>query len=125
MITNIVVIIVNKVLTKNNEADCWILLTTLRPSATTCGIEAKLESNKTSWATFFTASHPEAIAILQSASFKAKISLIPSPVIATVCLASFKALTNNCFWWGLTRPKTVYFSATANTSSSDIPSKLM
>ena len=56
----------------------------LLPSATILGIEEKLESSKISWDTFLAASLPLAIAILQSEVFKAKTSLTPSPVIATV-----------------------------------------
>ena len=55
------------------------------PSATTFGIDAKLEFSNTSCDTFLAASLPEAIATLQSASLSARTSLTPSPVIATVC----------------------------------------
>ena len=65
-------------------AERWTLLTTRRPSVTTCVICPKSESNKTTCATWVAASLPEAMAMLQSALFMAKISLTPSPVIATV-----------------------------------------
>ena len=48
------------------------------------GKELKLESNKTIFATDFIAGDPFAIAIEQFAVFIAKMSLIPSPVMATV-----------------------------------------
>ena len=89
------------------DADCWMLLTTLLPCATTLGSELKLLSVKTMWATFLAESAPLATVIAQSESFIAKISLTPSPVIATVCPALFIALTRTAFWSGVTRPKTV------------------
>ena len=53
------------------------------------------------------ASLPEAIATEQSASFMARMSLTPSPVIATVWPAFCIACTSFCFCAGVTRPKTV------------------
>ena len=53
------------------------------------------------------ASLPEAIATEQSASFMARMSLTPSPVIATVWPAFCMACTSFCFCAGVTRPKTV------------------
>ena len=69
--------------TRNRLADRWILFTTRLPSHTTSGIWAKSESSRTTWAAWAAASLPEAMATLQSASFMARISLTPSPVIAT------------------------------------------
>ncbi len=60
-----------------------MLLITRLPSDTTLGILAKLESIKTKCDTLRAASEPDAIAIEVSASLNAKISLTPSPVIAT------------------------------------------
>ena len=97
---------------------------TRRPSATTLGIEPKLESSNTKWLTLRAASEPLAKAIEQSASFKAKMSFTPSPVIATVFPNSFKVITNNFFCAGETRPNTVYLSAARITSLSDNPSLL-
>ena len=72
--------------TKNKLADRSILFTTRRPSATTSGMREKSESSKTTCEACMAASLPEAIAILQSASFMARMSFTPSPVIATVLL---------------------------------------
>ena len=60
-----------------------MLLMVRLPSATTSGIAAKSLSTRTSWDTFRAASLPEAIATEQSASFSARTSFTPSPVIAT------------------------------------------
>ena len=75
--------------TRNKLAERWILLTTLLPSSTTSGIHEKSDYRSTSCDACAAASLPEAIAILQSASFKARTSFTPSPVIATVFPASF------------------------------------
>ena len=85
------------VLVKNREAERSMLFIVLRPSATTLGIDAKFESSRTNCETFLLASLPLAIAILQSASFNARTSLTPSPVIATVLPASFSAKTRAFF----------------------------
>ena len=110
------------VFVKNNVHVLCRLLITRRPSATTFGSEPKFESRATKWAVFFVASVPEAMAMEQSATFKAKISLTPSPVIATVCPHSWSVSTITCFCSGETRPKTVYLFAIKRTSSNDIPS---
>ena len=80
-----------KFLTRIKLAERSMLFTTLLPSITTDGIQAKLESNKTSCDACAAASLPDAIAILQSASFSARTSFTPSPVIATVFPASLSA----------------------------------
>ena len=113
---------VKKVFIKNSDDDLCTLFTTLLPSSTTFGIEAKLESNKTKWATFFVASEPPDIAIEQSAFFIAKISLTPSPVIATTFCLFFNDLTKAAFCSGVTRPNTVYLSANSSISWIEIPS---
>ena len=88
------------------------------PSFTTCGMEAKLESSKTRFETVRAASLPEAIAMLQSASFSARTSFTPSPVIATAWPWSFNACTNFSFCCGVTRPNTLYCSIAPAISSS-------
>ena len=95
-----------------------MLLTTLLPSITTDGILLKSLSNSTSWDTWDAASLPDAMAILQSASFNARISFTPSPVIATVFPSSFKACTKMRFCSGVTLPNTVYLEAARRTASS-------
>ena len=85
-----------------------MLLITRRPSCTTWGMEAKLESSSTTWATWQAASDPEAMATPQSASFRASTSLTPSPVMATVWPAFCSAFTSLRFWSGVTRPNTLY-----------------
>ena len=92
--------------TRNREAERCKLLMERRPSCTTRGMEAKLESSSTSWETVRAASLPDAIAMLQSASFRANTSLTPSPVMATVCPWALSALTKESFCWGVTRPNT-------------------
>ena len=104
--------------TRNRLADLWMLLTTRRPSITTEGIQEKSDSSSTTWAAWEAASLPDAMAMLQSASFRARISLTPSPVMATVFPWSFSTFTNCRFWFGVTRPKTVYFFMAAATSWS-------
>ena len=107
--------------TRNRLADRCTLLTTRLPSYTTSGICAKSESSNTTCAACAAASLPDAIATLQSASFIAKISLTPSPVIATVCPLICNAFTSFCFCFGVTRPKTVYCS-TASLSFAAVSS---
>ena len=50
---------------------------------------------------------PLAIATEQSASRRARISFTPSPVMATVCLSAFIAVTRMRFCSGVTLPNTV------------------
>ena len=78
----------NIFLTRNKDADVWILLTTLLPSRTTSGIFEKSESKSTICAALLAASLPDAIATLQSAHLSARTSLTPSPVIATTLPAA-------------------------------------
>ena len=106
----------------NNDAVLCKLFTTRLPSSTTAGNLAKLESSKIICEMFLAASAPLAIAIEQSERFKAKISLTPSPVMATVLPASFRAITKTSFCSGVTLPNTVYCKAIFLTSSKDIPS---
>ena len=93
--------------TRNSVAERSMLLMTRRPSATTLGMEAKLESSSTMWLTWLAASLPEAMAMEQSASLSASTSFTPSPVIATVCPRALSARTKRRFWSGVTRPNTV------------------
>ena len=71
----------------------------------TLGTAAKSELRRTSLAERRAASEPSPIAIEQSASFMARISLTPSPVIATVLPCFLRARTRDFFWAGLTRVK--------------------
>ena len=105
--------------TRNRLAERWILFTTRRPSHTTFGMRAKSESKSTPWAACAAASLPEAMATLQSASFMARMSLTPSPVMATVWPDFCRACTRSCFCFGVTRPKTVYWQAAALRASSE------
>ena len=107
------------VFAKNRELERCKLLMERRPSWTTTGMEAKLESSSTRLETVRAASLPEAMAMEQSASFRASTSLTPSPVMATVCPWAFRALTKLSFCWGVTRPKTEY-SFTARRISSSV-----
>ena len=107
------------VFTKNRELDRCRLLMDCRPSCTTRGMEAKLESSSTRLDTVRAASLPEAMATEQSASFRASTSLTPSPVMATVWPSAFRALTKASFCWGVTRPNTAY-SFTARRMSSSV-----
>ena len=60
------------------------------------------------------------MATLQSASFMARISFTPSPVMATVCPLFWSEWIKSCFCLGVTRPKTVYWPAASfNAESSD------
>ena len=102
----------------NSEAERWILLTTRLPSNTTDGILAKSESKRTICAALDAASLPDAIAILQSASFNASTSLTPSPVMATTLPAFLSAKRSFFFCSGDTLPNTVYTGAAFSSSSS-------
>ena len=80
-------------------------------------IVPKSESSNTTCDAFLAASDPEPTEIEQSASFIAKISFTPSPVIATFNPNSFKALIICLFCSGLTLPKILYFSTALCISS--------
>ena len=56
------------------------------------------------------------MAMPQSASLRAMTSLTPSPVMATVWPFFCRAFTSSFFCSGVTRPKTVYFSAASGMS---------
>ena len=96
----------NRVFVRKNAAERCRLLMERRPSATTAGMEAKSLSTSTISATFRAASDPAAIATEQSASFKARTSFTPSPVMATMCPRRLSARTSSRFCCGVTRPKT-------------------
>ena len=64
------------------------------------------------------ASLPAAMAIPQSASFKARTSLTPSPTIPVTFPSASRAFTMACFFSGETRPKTVYFPISSLSFSS-------
>ncbi len=92
-------------LLRNRVAERSRLLIDWRPSAMTLGTPAKSLFKRTSFAARRAASEPSPMAIEQSASFMARISFTPSPVIATVFPCFFRALTRDFFWAGLTRVK--------------------
>ena len=123
MIEIIAKMVVKKVFIRYREEEFWILFITRLPSKTTRGIDEKLLSKSTIWLTFLAASLPEATLTAQSASFMARISLTPSPVMATVFPSALMALTRIAFCSGVTRPNTVYLLATEITSFSFNPSK--
>ena len=106
------------VLVRNMLAALVMLLITLRPSSTISGSTLKSEVSRVSWAAFFAASAPLAIAMEQSAVFRAGMSFTPSPVIATLWPFRFRAATSAFFCSGVTRPKTVHSSHAFSSSSS-------
>ena len=83
------------------------MLITRRPSPTMAGMAAKSAFIRVSWAAFLAASEPPAMAMEQSAAFRAGMSFTPSPVMATLCPAAFMASTSYRFCAGVTRPKMV------------------
>ena len=91
---------------------------TRRPSRTTLGMAEKSDRSSTIWATWLAAWLPEAMAMPQSASFRASTSLTPSPVMATVWPWPFNASTSRRFISGVTRPKTTQSRAAFSTASS-------
>ena len=107
---------------KIEEEFCTLLMTCL-PSFTTFGSDEKLDFKSTSFEIDLATSLPSAIAIEQSASFKARVSLTPSPVIATTLPLFFSAFIIVYFCSGVTLPKTVNLSAICSTSLVDKPSK--
>ena len=116
---------VNRVFIKKSEDDFCTLLITFLPSKTVSGILEKSLFISTIWLTLLTASFPLAIAIEQSASLSAKISLTPSPVIATVLPSFLIVLIKSAFCSGVTLPNTVYLFAAAITCFSLSPSRLI
>ena len=111
--------IAKNVFIKNSDDEFCTLFTTCLPSFTTDGSEEKLDSSSTSFEIFLATSLPSAIAIEQSASLSARVSLTPSPVMATTLPLFFKALIMVYFCSGVTRPKTVNWSAICSTSLSE------
>ena len=69
------------------------------------GTDSKPEFKRTSLAERRAASEPSPMAMLQSASFMAKISLTPSPVIAMVLPCFLRAEMRCFFSIGVTRVK--------------------
>ena len=90
---------------------------TRRPSATAFGSVANRLSSSTSWATARVAELPVPIAMPMSASFRARTSLTPSPVMATTWPRACIALTIARFCCGVTRPNTVEASSTTPSRS--------
>ena len=98
-----------------------MLLMTRRPSATTRGRVENRSSRRTNWATARDAELPEPMAIPMSASLRARTSLTPSPVMATVRPRACRARTMARFWWGVTRPNT---ERSASSPVEDISQRL-
>ena len=73
------------------------LLIDWRPSAMMLGTPAKSLSKRTSLADLLAASEPSPMAMEQSASFMARISLTPSPVMATVLPCFLRARMRDFF----------------------------
>lgn len=105
------------VFVRNRVATRVMLPITRRPSATTDGRVAKLLFSSTIWATARVASEPEPMETPMSASFSARTSLTPSPVIATVCPRDWSAATISRFCCGVTRPNTAFCSMADAISS--------
>ena len=84
------------------------LLMDWRPSSIIEGTASKSEFKRTSLLARRAASLPSPMARETSASFIAKISLTPSPVIATVLPCFLKALMRSFFSAGVTRVKMLY-----------------
>ena len=95
-----------------------MLLISRLPSATTLGMAAKSDFSSTNWDTWLAAWEPEAMAMPQSASFRASTSLTPSPVMATVWPSFFRARISRFLLSGVTRPKTMYSRAARAKSAS-------
>ena len=114
--------IANRVFIKKTDDEFCTLFITCLPSLTTFGRDEKFDFKSTSFEMFLATSLPSAMAIEQSASFKAKVSLTPSPVIATTFPLFFKALIIVYFCSGVTLPKTVNLSAICSTSFVESPS---
>ncbi len=81
------------------------LLMDWRPSSIILGTASKPESKRTNLAARRAASEPSPIASETSASFMAKISFTPSPVMATVFPCFLRAMMRSFFSAGVTRVK--------------------
>ena len=81
------------------------LLMVFLPSKTADLMTEKSFSRRTMSATRRAASAPAPSEIPQSAAFRARTSLTPSPVMATTCPEARRDLTKDCFWSGVTRAK--------------------
>lgn len=89
---------------------------TRRPSATTAGRASKVESSSTSCATARVAAAPVPMAMPRSASFTARTSFTPSPVIATTWPRAWSARTISRLRAGGTRPNTACRSIASASS---------
>ena len=83
-----------------------MLLMSRRPSEMISRMWEKSESSSTTCAAWRAASEPAPMAMEQSASFMARMSLTPSPVMATRLPVPLRASTSCFFCSGFTRPKT-------------------
>ena len=85
------------VLARKRAVERSRLLMDWRPSSIMLGTEEKSEPKRTILALRRAASEPSPMARLTSASFMARISLTPSPVIATVFPCFLKAWIRDFF----------------------------
>ena len=88
----------------------------LRPSRTASFMDEKFEFINIRCEISLAAELPDAIDTEQSASFKAKMSFIPSPIIATLLPLDFKAVMISLFFSGVTLANIEYLLTDLTTS---------
>jgi len=102
---------------RNSFASRSTFAITCLPSATMPGSRAKPPSSSTRFATARAAGAPDPMAMPRSACLRARASLMPSPVMATVWPLDCSASTMAFFWSGDTRPKTLSVLRTSARAS--------
>ncbi len=109
-------------LVTNSRATRSMLAITRRPSATTLGRVENRLSSSTSSDTDFAAGVPAPMAMPRSASFRARVSFTPSPVMATTSPWPCSACSSARLASGVTRPKTALSSAALASSAGSVGS---
>ena len=108
-------------LVTNRRATRSMLAITRRPSATTLGQRGEPVVEQHQLAdTDFAAGVPAPMAMPRSASFRARVSFTPSPVMATTSPWPCSACSSARLASGVTRPKTALSSAASASSAGSV-----
>lgn len=107
-----------------NSSDVRVTLPMmLRPSRTMSGSDSRFSSSSTSCAALRPASHPCAMATLQSAVWNAATSFTPSPTMPTQRPAARSAATIFAFCAAVAEANTPAYAVAAASASSESPAQ--
>ena len=107
-----------------NSSDVRVTLPViLRPSRTMSGSDSRFSSSSTSCAALRPASHPCAMATLQSAVWNAATSFTPSPTMPTQRPAARSAATICAFCPAVAEANTPAYAVAAASASSESPAQ--